>query len=281
MNSSPQLRSPDVSNPVEALSRFSKWFTSILALASYAFALLALAADLRLPGKPGWPEALLIFTATLTTLVALARQLPAQSVFLGALIAAFIGGVSHSLGATTAMPFGPFTYTTDAGPRLLNILAWPMPFVWVVAVLNSRGVARLILRPWRKLRAYGFWLIGITVALTVLFDAGLEPFAAVVKRYWLWQPTRIPLTWGGAPVTNFLGWGLTALLIMAFATPALIDKRARPGQRPPDYHPLVVWVLAMVLFAVGAGLRQLWLPVGYCAVTSVIVIVFAVRGARW
>ena len=127
-----------------------------------------------------------------------------------------------------------------------------MPFVWVVAVLNSRGVARLILRPWRKLRAYGFWLIGITVALTVLFDAGLEPFAAGVKRYWLWQPTRIPVTWGSAPVTNFLGWLLTALLILAFATPALIDKRARPGSRPPDYHPLGVWMLAMILFAAGA-----------------------------
>ena len=281
MNVSPQRRSPDAGNPLDTLGRWSNWSASLLALASYGIALVALAGDLRLPGKPGWPEALLLFTATLATLVALARQLPAQNAFLGAGIIALIGSVSHSLGTTTAIPFGPFTYTTEAGPRLLNILAWPMPFVWIVAVLNSRGVARLILRPWRKLRAYGFWLIGITVALTVLFDAGLEPFAAVVKRYWMWQPTRISLTWGSAPVTNFLGWLLTSLLILAFATPALIDKRARQGSRPPDYHPLGIWLLAMIFFATGAALRELWLPVAYCAVTSVVVTVFAIRGARW
>lgn len=281
MNVSPQHRPPDATNPVDALGRLATWSASLLALASYGIALAALIGDLRLPGKPGWPDALLLFTATLATLAALARHLPVQNTLLAAAIIALIGSGAHSLGAATAMPFGPFNYTTEAGPRLLDILAWPMPFIWVVAVLNSRGVARLILRPWRKLRTYGFWLIGTTVALTVLFDGGLEPFAAVVKRYWLWQPTRLPITWGGAAVTNFLGWLLTALLIMAFAAPALIDKRARPIHRAPDYHPLGVWLLAMLLFATGAALRELWLPVGFCAVTSVVVAVFAVRGARW
>ncbi len=281
MNESPQRKPPVASNPTEALGRFAKWSTSLLALTSYGLVIYGLFGNALKTGKPGWPEVLLIVTATVVTLVALALQLTAQNAILGAAIIALIGSVSHSLGATTAMPFGPFHYTADAGPRLLNILAWPMPLVWIVAVLNSRGVARLILRPWRKVRAYGFWLIGITVTLTVLFDAGLEPFAAVVKRYWLWQPTRLPLTWGGAPVTNFLGWLLTALLIMAFVTPALIDKRARPSRRPPDYHPLGVWLLAMILFATGAARHQLWLPVIFCAVTSVVVSVFAVRGARW
>lgn len=281
MNGIPQRRPPAASNPMETLGRFAKWSTSLAALASYGLVLYALVGNTLKTGKPGWPEVLLIVTVTVATLVALARQLPAQNALLGAAIIAFIGSVSHSLGATTAMPFGPFNYTADAGPKLLNILAWPMPLIWVVAVLNSRGVARLILRPWRKLRAYGFWLIGLTVALTVLFDAGLEPFAAEVERYWLWQPTRLPLTWGSAPVTNFLGWFLTSLLIMAFVTPALIDKRPRPASRPPDYHPLGVWVLAMVLFATGAAWHQLWLPVAFCAVTSLVVVVFAVRGARW
>lgn len=281
MMESPQLQSPDVRNPVPAIGHFSKWATSLLALASYAAALVMFVSDLGLPAKPRWPDALLLLTVTLTTLVALARQLPTQNVILGATIIALVGSVSHSLGATTALPFGPFIYTEEAGPRLLKILAWPIPFLWIVAVLNSRGVARLILRPWRKLRTYGFWLIGLTAALTVLFDAGLEPFAAAVKHYWLWQPTRLPLTWGSAPATNFLGWLLTALLILAFATPTLIVKRARSGSRPPDYHPLVVWVLAMILFAVGAASRGLWLPVAFCLVTSGVVTVFAVRGARW
>ena len=201
---------------------------------------------------------------------------------LGASVIALVGGTVHGLGAATALPFGPFVYTDRVGPRLLDHFAWMMPLIWVTAVLNSRGVARLILRPWRKLRIYGFWLIGITVVLTVLFDAGLEPFAAVVKRCWLWQPTRIPVTWGSAPISNFLGWLLTALLIMAFATPALIDKRQqRSTQRPAEFHPLVLWLLAMLLFAVGAAQHQLWAAMIFCVVTSIFVTIFAVRGARW
>jgi len=69
----------------------------------------------------------------------------------------------------------------------------------VVTILNSRGVARLILRPWRKTRRYGFWLIGLTAALALVFDLGLEPFATRVKSYWLWSPTKLGLSWYGAP----------------------------------------------------------------------------------
>ena len=252
------------------------------AFASFLLVLLTLFVPLRLPGKPGWPEAVMVLTATLATLVSCSRRLPAQNVMLAAGVIGLMGGTVHVVGAATAIPFGPFSYTDSAGPRIFGTLAWPIPFVWIIVILNSRDVARLILRPWRKLRSYGFWLMGITVALAVLFDAALEPFAASVKRYWLWHPTRLPLTWGGAPVTNFLGWLVTALLTLAFATPALIDKRQqRSTNRPPDYHPLVVWLLAVTLFGVGAATHHLWPAVIYCVAASLAVTVFAIRGAKW
>lgn len=270
-----------VANPTDALGRYFHRFTTTLALASYALVLILLVADRQLPGKPGWPEALLVFTAMLATLTALARQLPMQNTLLGALVIGGIGTVAHGIGALTAIPFGPFRFMEAAGPRIFDTISWAVPMLWVLVVLNSRGVARLILRPWRKVRAYGFWLIGLTVGLTVLWEAALEPFAVVVKHYWHWQPTRLPITWGSAPLTNFLGWFVATLLIMAFVTPVLIDKRARPASRPPDYHPLIIWLLALILFGTGAALRQLWLPVGFCAVLGAITAVFAIRGGRW
>jgi putative membrane protein len=252
------------------------------AAASFLLVLLTLCVPLRLPGKPGWSEAVLVLTGTLATLVSQTRRLPLQNVMLAAGIIGLMGGAIHAVGAATAIPFGPFSYTDSAGPRVFGTLAWPIPFVWIIVILNSRDVARLILRPWRKLRSYGFWLIGITVALTVLFDLAFEPFAASVKHYWLWHPTRLPLTWFGAPVTNFLGWLVTALLTLAFATPALIDKRQqRSAKRPADYHPLVVWLLAVALLGVGAATHQLWPAVIYCITAGLAVSIFAIRGARW
>lgn len=281
MYDAPQLHSPDASNPVETLARLVKGLASALALGSYALVLFTEATGRELPGKPGWPEALLLFLAALATVTSLSRQLPMQNALFGAIIIAVIGSLAHGLGAATSIPFGPFTYSDAAGPRLLNLVAWPIPLIWIVAILNSRGVARLILRPWRKLRTYGFWLIGVTVALTVAFDAAMEPLAATIKRYWFWQATRLPITWEGAPITNFLGWLLTALLIMAFATPLLIDKRARPAHRAPEFHSLIVWLLALLLFGLGSGLHRLWLPAGFCMVMGILVGTLAWRGARW
>ena len=272
---------PPALNPQAEFAKFCAWLASALALASFALVLATLLTPIRLPGKPGWPEAVLVLTTTLATLLSLARQLPGQNVLLAGAIIGGIGGILHGVGAATAIPFGPFTYTESAGPKIFGVLGWPLPALWIIAILNSRGVARLILRPWRKIRTYGFWLVGLTAALTVLFDVGLEPFAARVKHFWIWQPTRFPFTWHSAPLVNFLGWLVTTLLILAFATPALINKQPRQKKSLPDYHPLVLWLSALALFGVGAAAHQLWPAVAFCVLTGIAVTVFAMRGAKW
>ena len=141
-----------------------------------AVLLFALAAIAMMPDA-NWPEGLLLLLAVISTLTALTRRLPAQNVMLAALIIAFIGSAVHAVGAKSGIPFGPFMFGPDAGQKIFSTLPWTVPLLWVVAVLNSRGVARLILRPWRKIRAYGFWLIGLTALFTMLFNWALEPFA--------------------------------------------------------------------------------------------------------
>ncbi|HKI70317.1 MAG TPA: hypothetical protein VKA67_12050, partial [Verrucomicrobiae bacterium] len=71
----------------------------------------------------------------------------------------------------------------------------------------------------------------------------------------------------------------TVLFMLAFATPILINKK--PSKRPPDYQPLVIWVLLNALFALGAGRHQLWLAVGLCTASAIVVAIAAIRGARW
>jgi uncharacterized membrane protein len=260
-----------------------KWVHRLLSLllaVAFALVLATSCTDIAFPGNPGWPEALLISLATVSTLVALSRQLPPQNVLLAAGGIALIGGAAHVMGATMSFPFGPFIFGDSLGPKIFNTLPWAIPLLWVVTILNSRGVARLILRPWRKTRTYGFRVIGLTAALTMLLDFAFEPFASRVKHYWLWEPTKFPLAWQGAPLSNFLGWAVVSLLILAFVTPVLIRKRPVP-KRPPDFHPLGVWLGAVLLFAAASATHELWPAVGTDAAIGIVTIVLAVRGARW
>ena len=239
---------------------------------------------LRLAGLPmarswHWAEASSLLLATATTVVALARKLPAQNVLLAATLIALIGGAVQTLGAVTGIPFGACIYTDNIGPRIFDILSWAMPLLWVVVILNARGVAQLILRPWRKTRTYGFRIIGLTCVLAVVFDFALEPFASRVSRYWIWQTPETVLAWHTAPWANFLGWLATALLILAFVSPSLINKK--PVKHPPDYHPLMVWLVLNLILSAGTAAHGLWSATGFTLFASVLITVFAVRGARW
>lgn len=236
-------------------------------------------ASFSLPITEATLEGIVLLLAFASTIASLSGQLPVQNVLLATVIIAIVGGGIQLLGALTGIPFGPIVYAQDAGPQLFNSMSWAVPFIWVIAVLNSRGVARLIMRPWRKLRVYGYWLIGLTALLTLLFDFGLEPYATYVKHYWLWRSTKLPIDWYGTPLSNFLGWLVTTLLILAFTTPSLMRKK--PAKAGRNYDPLVVWVSLNILFSAGSFSQHLLLAAAVSAVACIAVIVFAVRGARW
>jgi putative membrane protein len=253
---------------------------TLLCIAVYELVLLRFWVQIQVPGKPGWPEAVLLLLAVVSTIAALTRERPLQNVLLATFFIAFAGGAADWLNLKTNIPFGPVTPGAALGPDLFGSLPWALPVIWILAILASRGVARLILRPRRKLHRYGFWTIGMTTVLTVLFEFALDPFASRVKHYWFWEPTKLPLAWYGAPVVNFIGRAVVTLLILAFVTPMLINKR--PHQhRPPDYHPLGIWLCAILLFAIGSATLRLWPAVVVDGIIGTLVAVFAIRGARW
>lgn len=252
------------------------WLSTLLLAAIYLSTLAAVV----MQSDSNWPESILLLLATISTLAALVRQLPAQNVLAAAAIIAGIGGVAHLIGVKSGIPFGPFLFGSEIGQKLFSALTWAMPLLWIVAVLNSRGVARLVLRPWRKTRTYGFWLIGLTALFTMLFDCALEPFAAHAKHYWIWTTSGYSLTPSGAPLSNSVGWFIVTLLMLAFATPVLINKQLSK-RSAPDFHPLAVWLGSILIFGVGAAMSGLWPAVAVDAVIGIAATIFAVRGGRW
>lgn len=239
---------------------------------------LVLLLGIRLQEGMRWVEALLPVTALATTLITLGRRLPMQSVLMvTALIAVFSGGIA-TVGAFSGVPFGPFTYRSGLGEKIFETVPWGVPLLWVLLIVNARGVARMMMRPWRTASNYGFGVIGLTCLLVVLFDLGFEPFAVLVKDYWQWQTPERPGSWWPAPWVNLLGWLVSTLGILAFTSPWFIKKR--PFKHPLDYQPLVVWLLMNGWVATGNAMHQLWAAVGVSFCGNLLVAICALRGAR-
>jgi len=172
-----------------------------------------------------WLEGLFFVFAALSSLLALSRRLSLQNIVATAALITLISGAVISLVALSGIPFGPVHYSTYLGEKIFNVLPWSVPLVWIFLIVNGRGIARLMMRPWRKTNYYGFWVMGLTCLLAVVFDLGLEPFAVYVKDYWIWQTPRPVPAWYTAPWVNFLGWFVTTLGILIFAMPWLINKQ--------------------------------------------------------
>lgn len=249
---------------------------ALVLLALLVLALAAAAAFTR--GRlAAWQVAGLLGLATASTLTSLGRRLQLQNVLAVAGLISVLGGIVQFVGATTGIPFGPIVFTDNFGPQLFDRLPWLAPLLWLVMLLNCRGVARLLLRPWRKLHGYGFRVIGLTVGLMVLCDCALEPFATRVNRLWIWRVSGgVSMDWLGAPWVNFPGWAVTALLLLIAATPWLINKMPS-RRRGPDYHPLVAWLALHLFLAVCLALHSLWLPAGLAFGACGVVGLFAWR----
>jgi len=237
--------------------------------------------ELVAPDSGPWLYPALVTVAAMACIAGMTRRLPLQNVLMAAAIVALIGGAAHSLTAKRdfGIPFGPIGFQPGSGDKIFGLLPWTMPLLWIVAVFTARGVMRLILRPWRKTKTYGWWLIGLTAALVLAFDAALEPFAHV-RHLWFWQLTKISLNWQSAPIVDLIGWYCVTLLILAFISPFLIKKQ--PGRSSgSDIQPLIIWLGTLLLFAVAAAGAKLWLPVTVDAAVAAVTLVLAIRGVKW
>ncbi|HTH49433.1 MAG TPA: carotenoid biosynthesis protein [Candidatus Limnocylindria bacterium] len=231
-----------------------------------------------------WPETapgldgLLWLLAAATTLVGLARRLPLQNVVAVGLLAAGLGFVALWIGVLTDVPFGRREFTEVLGERLPGRVPWAMPFLWITLTVTCRGVARLILRPWRKLTYYGLWVMALATGLALLFDLALEPLAHA-RTWWRWETLPRTLTWHTAPWVNFLGWILTTLAIYGFSTPWLLNKQ--PVKQPTDWHPLLVWALLLLFLGAGCLRGGAWGAAVIALAGTALATIFAIRGGRW
>jgi uncharacterized membrane protein len=231
-----------------------------------------------LPLQNAWAVELLMLVVTAILSVAtLMRTLPAENSIMVALYVTVISTILTTIRVKTGLLSGQIHFSENVGYKLFGLVPWGFPFLWLTMLVNSRGVAKLILRPWRKANYYGFWMIGVTSLLVLLLTLQLEPFSTHVKSYW--QFTSNGPSWYGIPWMNFLGWFLSSVIILILTSLWFINKQP-VKQEPVDFLPLVIWLMLLGCLALinlhhdlsGAGVLGI--------TTTALILPAAIKGGR-
>lgn len=185
-----------------------------------------------------WLPMTIWLLAVLSLLVGIARRLPMQNVMAVAAGGTLMCFSLDALDAQTGIPFGHPTFEDGAGVRWASAPLLLIPFR-LTLLLMGRGVARLVLKRHRCLEYYGFLVLGLATVL-VLAEFMIIESVAPHLHWWRWIEFQGG-TLVGAPPAYWMGNLASMLLVLAFLTPWLLNKR--PVPQPVDFHPLWIWLL--------------------------------------
>jgi putative membrane protein len=134
-----------------------------------------------------------------------------------------IGFLVEMVGEKTGFPFGPYVYTDELAPKLLNV-PLPILFAWMMIIIASFFTARHFLF-WLKPDASRNQLVLLATVLAVSSDLLMEPVAFKVKGYWLWE--RGMDFYYGVPFSNFIAWTVISFIMLKVLT-HLLGKDLKP-----------------------------------------------------
>lgn len=189
-----------------------------------------------LPAQFSWTASIIIVLTAIATLLSQFRyESPARALGTFLVLAGILFLVEFA-GMTTGFPFGRYVYTDALGGLVAGVPV-AMAFAWYGTVVNSWHIARRITASGTRVSV---WVIaGVGGLLTVLLDLALEPMAALVTRYWVWEGDRVPLQ-------NYAAWFVIAFL----ATFTLESRRdrSRPVCDGAFLSSLLLYLMQWVLF---------------------------------
>jgi uncharacterized membrane protein len=130
-------------------------------------------------------------------------------------------GVVERVGTQTGLPFGRYAYTNALRPQVAHVPAI-VPLAWFGMGLPAREAAHAALG--RHSTAATRIVLG-SAAMTA-WDLFLDP-QMVGEGYWAWARRGL---YRGIPLSNFAGWFLTGLGIMALFEAVLPVDRTGPDR---------------------------------------------------
>jgi uncharacterized membrane protein len=118
--------------------------------------------------------------------------------------AGVLGFAFEVMGVYTGFPFGGYEYTDALAPRVLTVPLAMIP-AWIVLIGYVRAMlAAHTINRWAIAAVGAAWMTAI--------DLVLDPVAAGPMGLWVWDNAG---AYYGIPASNFAGWFITSLLILA------------------------------------------------------------------
>jgi len=145
-------------------------------------------------------------------------------------IAVGLGLVVEAVGRSTGFPFGVYDYTDSLGVKLLGV-PLVIPLAWAMMAYPALLAAQRLTRSRIGVTVLGAWLLA---TWDVFLDSQM-----VAEGHWVWaDPT--PALWGvpGIPIGNYLGWLLTALVMIGLLS--LLPSRSSAHDAVPAV--MLAWV---------------------------------------
>jgi uncharacterized membrane protein len=159
-----------------------------------------------------------------------------------------ISNFFENLSVVTGFPFGHYFYTDALGPKLLYVPLLIGPtylgvgyLSWVLATILVGDVRRDASLPATAAAPL------IAAFIMVLWDLNLDPGAATLGKWWIWQQGG---GFFGVPLSNYLGWFFTVYVFMQLFA---LYLRAR-GPVPEVPQPKSYFAQAIIMYAVIAFL---------------------------
>jgi putative membrane protein len=136
------------------------------------------------------------------------------------------------LGTSTGFPFGEYQYTSLLGYRVLGLVPFAIPISWFYMLYCALALCARILPAASSERVKWLWSAAAAAMLTA-WDVAMDP-AMVRTSHWVWSD---PGAFYGMPLTNWVGWFCTGLIIarcmLAIVPPLRVTERNQREWLPP------------------------------------------------
>lgn len=182
------------------------------------------------PDAPGGSVASLLATLSMAApaFIALIAYLGARRGITAIAALGIYGYVIETIGVTTGIPYGDFTYTDALGGKLFGLVPYLLPVSYVPLVIGAFAAS------WQFGTSIPVRIIYSTLLL-ILMDGVLDPGAAALG-FWVWSEGGL---YYGIPLSNYFGWLVSGLLA------SLLISRFGSWETPPKAGMLDGAILGM------------------------------------